>query len=295
MKLLRNLGGMLSLLLLLGLLMSTAPAGAQTLTGLSFERSITLTNVLTTTPPALPPSVLAALASGALDFREQINFNPQANTITSTLFVVPSGSPNPTNLALLPFNAFLAVVTGSVTDIHFSSKPVAAVQIDSLVQNSTGVPLQGALASLSFSYSSDKPPKISNVIETAGGIVVLYSASSQGTFAITQPPSGGGGGGTAPITVMINGSTVGASGATFQTVSNLIDLDASATTTSNSGATLKFLWTLASGSPGATITDSDKSKVHVILGAGKGTYIVQLQVTDSTGTTTTVNITIQFV
>src|ERR1700732_4413330 len=98
MKLLRNFGGALSL----ALVVSCVPLGAQTVTAYSAERTLSLTNVLTTVTPTAPASLLAALAAGAIEIREQTNYNPQSNVLTSTVFVVPTGSPNPTNLASLP-------------------------------------------------------------------------------------------------------------------------------------------------------------------------------------------------
>src|SRR5260370_11191838 len=129
MKLLRNLGGMLSVALLLGLLVFSAPAGAQSLTALSLERTLTLNNILTTVTPTIPASVAAALASGATEAREQAIFNPQTDTLTSNLFLVPSRSPVPTNLALLPFSSFASVVTTAIDKIVFKSNPVSAATI----------------------------------------------------------------------------------------------------------------------------------------------------------------------
>src|ERR1051326_8554710 len=94
MRLFRNLSGALSLAVLL-VVLSTATARAQTLTPVSLERSLALNNILTSiTPQGISSTALAALASGALDLREQVNFNPSANTLSSTVFVVPTAAPN---------------------------------------------------------------------------------------------------------------------------------------------------------------------------------------------------------
>ena len=296
MKLLRSLGGMLSVALLLGILVFSAPAGAQTLTALSVERTLTLNNILTTVTPTIPASVAAAIAGGALEVREQVVFNSQSNTLTSTVFLVAAGAPVPTNLALLPFNAFVAVVTTAIDKIVFTSKPVSAVTITGNIVQSTQTPYGSALGSystFSFGLSSDKPPKISNVIETNAGYIVLYSASAQGTVTITQP-AGGGGGGTAGITVVVNGATVGTSGATLQTTSSLVTLDPTGSKSTNAGA-LTFSWSVAPGSPSASITVASSGVAQIQLGSGKGTYIFVLKVTDSTGASSSVNVTIQFI
>ena len=287
--------GMLSVALLLGLLVSSAPAGAQSLTALSLERTLTLNNVLTTVTPTLPANVAAAIAGGAAEIREQIVFNPQSNTLTSTVFLVPSGSPVPTNLGLLPFGSFIAVSTTAITNIFISSKPVSAVTIvGNVIQSSSpfGSGL-GGVSTFSFGLSSDKPPKISNVIETESGLLVLFSAAAQGTITIAQPASGGGGG-SAGVTVVVNGVTVGSSGTTLQTTSNLITLDPTGSKSNNAGA-LTFSWSLAPGSPSASINVSSSGVAQIQLGAGKGTYVIVLKVTDSTGASSTVNITIQFI
>jgi len=195
MKLFRSMGGALSLASLLGLLLvSSTPAGAQTLTALSLERSVALNNILTTiTPTGLSSAALAAIAAGSLDIREQSNFNPTTNTLTTTVFVVPTGAPNPTNLSQLPFASFVASTTMSIDKIYITSKPYNAVSLVGTVTQSTNTPYGnylGAAEQFSFGFTSDKPPKINNVIEVFGGAVVIYSAASQGTFTITQPSTG---------------------------------------------------------------------------------------------------------
>ena len=125
MKLLPSLGGALSLAVLLGLLVSSVPAGAQTLTQLNFERSLALNNVLTTiTPQGLSTAALAAIAAGALDIREQINYNSATSSLTSTTFVVPTGAPNPTPLGQLPTSSFVAQVTMLVDRIYITGSAV---------------------------------------------------------------------------------------------------------------------------------------------------------------------------
>src|ERR1041385_7427646 len=84
MRLLQKLGGALSLALILGLAVSSVPAAAQTgstLTALSIERSLSLNNVLSTLTPTLPANLLASIAGGALDVREQTSYNPQLSAL----------------------------------------------------------------------------------------------------------------------------------------------------------------------------------------------------------------------
>jgi len=294
MKLLRSLGGALSLAILLGLLLSSVPAGAQTLTALQLERSIALNNILTTiTPQGIPPTLLAALAGGALDLREQINFNPQANALTSTVFVVATGSPFPTNLINLPATSLVAQTTLGIDRIYLT-KPGYVLAVGSIVQSTT-TPYgnyQGFPADFSFAYSSDKVPKISNVIETVAGTIVIYSAAGNGTFTIVSPPTTGGGGGGTGVVVSVNGST--SATPTFSTTSNQIILNASASTSTNPG-TLTYVWQVVQGSAAISFPGGNTSIANVQLGAGKISYVIKLTVTDATGVSAVATITVQLI
>lgn len=295
MKLFRSIGGALSSALLLGLLVSSVPANAQTLTALSLERSLSLNNILTTiTPTGLSTTALAAIAAGSLDIREQVNFNSQANALTSTVFVVPTGSPNPTNLSQLPFTSIVASTTLAIDRIYITSKPSNAVLFVGTISQSTNTPFGnylGATADFSFGFSNDKPPKISNVIETIAGTIVLYSASSSGTFTITSPSSGGGGG-TTGVNISINGVT--GTSPTFTTTTNQIILDASASTTTNGGK-LTYAWSVVTGSAGISFPNGNNAVANVQLGSGKITYVLKLVITDSTGASSTATITINLI
>jgi len=294
MKLVRNLGGALSLALLVGMVLSSVPLGAQTVTAFTAERSLTLTNILTTVTPSAPASLLAALAAGAVEIREQTSFNAVNSTLNSTFFVVPTGAPNPTNLAQLPFSAFVASTTLTVDRIYVTTSPAAAAFVGRVTQ-STATPFgnyAGASGTYSFGYTSATPPKITNVIETINGLIVLYSPAATGTFTITGLP-GTGGGGTGGISVVINGSSDAAP--TFTTVINQVVLDASASTTAT-GGTLSYAWAVAAGSPSASIIGGSTSKATIQLGAGKNVYKFTLTVTDSMGTTPTViTVTVNYV
>jgi hypothetical protein len=293
MKLLRSLGGALSLAVLLGLLVSSVPAGAQTLTQLNLERSLALNNILTTiAPQGLSTAALAAIAAGALDVREQVNYNTATSSLTSTIFVVPTGSPNPTPLGQLPTSSFVAQVTMLVDRIYITSNPAPAVRLVGTVNQSTATPYGNYLGnseSFSFGYTTDTPPKINNVEESFSGAVVLYSASSSGTFTITRPSSGGGG--STGVAISVNGVT--GLTPTFTTTLNQIILDASASTSSNPGA-LTFSYVFVTGS-GAISFGTKSSIANVQLGSGKLVYTIKLTVTDSTGVSSVATITINYI
>src|ERR1700730_15494713 len=128
MKSLRSLGGGLFLASVLGMIVSSIPASAQTsssaptLTSLSsFEQSLTASSVL---PPitSLPPEVLASIAGGALDLRVQTNYNPSASILTLTFFAVQTGSPIPTNLGTVNPASIFGSLTITVDKIYATSK-----------------------------------------------------------------------------------------------------------------------------------------------------------------------------
>jgi hypothetical protein len=281
------------------LMLSPVPSDAQMLAALSgFERSLTLNHVLTTASANIPPGLLAPLIGGALEVREQTNYNPQLNALTSTIFVVEPSAPSPTNLALVPPLSILGGATTSVDRIYITSKPVPAVQLAGTITQSSATlfgSFLGAPLAYSFGYTSDTPPKIMNVVEAIAGLGVLYSSDASGTFTITQPPGGGGGGGGGMgITLVLTGpGGVSSSTNSFQTVGNLFALDASKTTSSNAGP-LTFAWTPMPGYPSVGISGGSTGTPTVQLSSGFGTYKLGLTVTDSTGLTATATITIQY-
>jgi hypothetical protein len=294
MKLLRNLGGALSVALLVGLVLSSVPLGAQTVTAFTAERSLSLTNILTTITPTAPASLLASLAAGAVEIREQSSLNATNSTLVSTFFIVPTGSPNPTNLAQVPFSAFVATTTLTIDRTYVTTTPVAVAFVGRVTQSTT-TPFgnyAGASGTYSFGYTTDTPPKINNVIETVNGLIVLYSPAATGTFTITGLPTTPGTG-TGGVSVVINGSS--SATPTFTTVVNQILLDASASTTTT-GGTLTYAWALAAGSPSAAITGGNTSKASIQLNSGQNAYKFTLTITDSKGTAPTViPVTVNFI
>jgi|HubBroStandDraft_6_1064221.scaffolds.fasta_scaffold441275_1 hypothetical protein len=299
MKLLRTIGGAFSVAMIIGLLTAAVPAGAQTLTSLTMERVLTLSSAQSSLTSNLPASVLASIASGTLEIHEQSNYNPQANTLTSTFFLEPAGTTTtpPTNLGTVAGSSVLAIVALTPDKIYVTS---SAVQFVGLISQSN-TPLfgtasyQGVPATFSFGYTSATPPAIHDVIDTVAGVAVAYTASATGTFVISQPtgPTGPGGGGSG-VTVSVNGST----GATisFQTTVNQLTLNASASTSSNAGS-LTYAWSIPTGAPsvGISFPGGNTAMAFVQLAGGKQAYTITLTVTDSTGATATSTITIDFI
>src|SRR5277367_2258647 len=197
----RTMLGAFALALVL-VLASSAPATAQTVQAFNVERTIALSDILTTISPNLPASTLAALAGGALEIREVLAYNSQSNSLTSTIFAVPTGSPIPTPPAALANlgSALVAVVTMTIDKIYVTETPFMAISFIGTDSQSTTTPYgsyQGAVSNVSVGFTTDTPPKISNVIETVAGAIVIYSPTATvNTVTVTAPPTTGGGGGT---------------------------------------------------------------------------------------------------
>jgi hypothetical protein len=299
MRLLRFLGGAFSVILILGLLAVTLPAGAQTLDSLTAERVLVLTGIHSSLSPNLPASVLASLASGTLEIHEQTNYNPQASTLTSTVFLMPANSTPPTNLGTVPQSNILAVLAINAAGVYVTK---SAVELVGLV-SSTSTPLygtasyQGAPAVYSFGYTTDTPPKIHDVTESVAGAVVVWTSTATGTFTITQPSSGGGGGtGTGTgVTVVVTGPGGSSMSNTFATNVNQVTLNAGGSMSANAGA-LTYSWSIPMGAPSAAISfpGGNTAMPLIQLVSGMQTYTVELTVTDSTGATATATITIMY-
>jgi hypothetical protein len=298
MKLLRSIGGALSIALILGLLAVAVPAGAQTLNTLTMERVLVLSSAHSTLTPNLPASLLGSVTSGALEIHEQTNYNPQASLLTSTFFVMPAGSTLPTSLSTVPATNYLATLSLSVDKTYVTS---SAVQFAGTISQSSA-PLfgsasyQGAPATLSFGYTKDTPPKIHDVIESIAGVAVAYTGAATGTLTITQPTTPGGPGGGTGVTIVIVGPGGSNTSNTFQTTVNQVALDASGSKSTNAGA-LTYTWSIPQGSPSAVISfpGGDTTKPFVQLISGQQTYTINLTVTDATGATATATITVQYI
>lgn len=289
----RSLAGVLALVLVFGLLVTAVPATAQTLQAFNIERSIALNAISTQIPPNIPANVLAALAGGALEIREALVYNQPANTLTSTVFLVPTGSPLPTpSLVLALQTGFVATTTMSIDRIYVTSTPYPSLLfVGSLVQSTT-TPFgnyQGAVETVSVGYTNDTPPKLNTVMETVAGAVSLYSPSAvANAFTVkgTSSGGGGGGGGTGAPTVVINP-------ASQTSIGREVVLDASGSTDPN-GLSLTYSWTYV-GSPIPTLLHSNSAQVTVQLTNGPGVYTIQVTVTNSAGKSSTGTATINYV
>ena len=282
-------------LALLLVLASSVPATAQTLQALNIERTIGLNNILTGITPNLTADVLAALAGGAIEIREVLAYNPQANTLTSTVFVVPTGSPTPTPVSTLSNlgSKLVAVVTMTVDKIYVNTTPFMSVMFVGTDTQSTVTPYgtyQGAASSVSVGFTADTPPQVNTVIETVAGAIVLYSPTATvNTFTVVVPPPGGGGGGGGSVVPMVVITPAN------QTVlTKEVTLDASQSTDPN-GLALTYQWSVV-GSANVSLLHGNAAVATAQLnGNGPNTYTFMVTVTDTAGNTATAMTTVSYV
>jgi hypothetical protein len=266
-------------------------------TSFSIERVLTLTDVLTTHTPSVPANIIASITSGAQEIRERLIYNPPANTLTSTVFLVAPGSPNPTPIAVNITGTTLASYTIAIDRVYNSCKPYPSVMFVGTVSSSSGGPavpngiynvsFVGAPAAVSIGYTTDTPPLINNVVDLFAGIVVSFSAAGNGTVtfpAVPVTPPGT----TGPVIVLnINVPQTGR----LQVFNQPFHLDASQSTDS-SGSPLTFLWSV---NPPVAFSPSPTAPAIDIQFPGQGDFTVTLTVTSSTGQTSSVTIPLQFI
>jgi uncharacterized protein (TIGR03437 family) len=176
----------------------TAPPATQSF---SIERAVMPSNTGTTFDTNLSSTILASLALGTLEMREQLVYNPQTNTLTSTVFLVQPGSPIPTPTDVDITSMILATYSISVDRTYTSCSPVPSVMFTGTVTSSTGgasapngiynLTFSGTPAAVSIGYTTDNPPIINNVVTLFAGVVVSYSPAGFGTLTFLGNPMAG--------------------------------------------------------------------------------------------------------
>ena len=165
----------------------TAPPATQSF---SIERTVMPSNTETTYNTSLSSTILASLALGTLEMREQLVYIPQTNTLTSTVFLVQPGSPIPTPADVNITAMTLATYTVSVDRTYTSCSPYPSVMFTGTITSSTGgasapngiynLTFSGTPAAVSIGYTTDNPPMINNVVTLFAGVVVSYAPADMG-------------------------------------------------------------------------------------------------------------------
>lgn len=180
----------------------------------SIERAIQTSDVETTYATDLSSSILSSLAAGTMEMREQLVYNPQANTLTSTVFLVDAGAPIPTPSGADISSTTLATYSISVNNTYASCSPVPSILFAGTVTSSTGgaaasagiygLTFSGTPAAVSIGYTNTDPPTVNNVVTLFAGVAVSYSQAGYGT--LTFPSTGSAGQPT--ITSVVNAASL---------------------------------------------------------------------------------------
>lgn len=268
---------------------TVAPGGV---TALSIERTLTLSNLLTTLTPNVPASVLAGITSGAQEIRSRLIYNPAANTLTDTTFLVAPGSPSPTPIGLDVTGSTIQGYQLSVDRVYTSCAPKPSVLFVGTITGPAAGPfgvLTGAPAAVSVGYTTDTPPKINNVVELIAGEIVAFSSGANGTLtfpAVTVTPPGT----ASAAPTLVFGPGVNTTGPN-QVFFNPFHLDVSGTT-DPAKLPVTFMFTsdrAVDFKPGPTSPTPD-----LYFDAGPGDYTITVTATNSAGLASSQQILIQY-
>lgn len=269
---------------------TTAPTS---ITTLSLESVLTLSDVLTTLTPNIPSNLLASIAGGAQEIRSRLIYNPQQNTLTNTVFLVAAGSPNPTPLSTNVGPATILSFVINVSQIYTSCKPTPSVLMVgtiSSVPNAAFGDFTGAPAAVSFGYTTDTTPVINNVVEVVAGQAVAYSAASTDvSFTFPAAPVTPPGSGTGNPTIVLNPAPP--TSGSVQVFASPYYIDASGST-DPSKLPLTYSWTSnppANFTPGANVPNPT-----IYFVSGQSDYSITLTVTDSAGNKSTQTFTLEY-
>jgi hypothetical protein len=269
---------------------TTAPTSIDTF---NIERTLSLTSntgVFTTMTPTIPPNILQAITSGAIEVRERAVLNTTNNTIMVQAFTVQPGSPSPTTPSTIASSSVLYNYRISVQDMYFSCKPVPSGVIVGTIQNNSPLTpfgdLVGSLAVITFGYTTDNPPKLNNVNIIVPGVAGLYTASAVGTLQFPSGPvTPPGTNQTGPVVVITGGNTQ-------VTSQRQIVLDASQSMDPNH-LQLMYEWTQVNKNVQAAINNGNTA-MPLITFTQTGDYTFEVTVTNSAGQSSTAQVTISY-
>jgi hypothetical protein len=201
-------------------------------------------------------TLTATNAAGSVTSTATVNVTPAAPAITSF-----TANPNPSPSAGSP-----VVLTCTAT-------------------NATSVTLNGTTTNGLTATATVNPQTSTTYICTATG-ANNQTATQSLVVAVNGTGGGGGNNNQAPQIVI-------AGGATQNSYTRYLTLDASGTTSPGGNTPLQYLWTSVNNN--ATIINASSAKTQVQLGTIYGSYVFQLTVIDSKGNSSTQFVTINLV
>lgn len=267
---------------------TTAPTSIK---ALNLERNLNVSSGLfTTLTPNIPANVLAAIASGALEVREQTNYDVQNNVVNVQAFTTQPGSPSPTPSNTIQTGNVLWGFRIQVENTYFSCQPVPSVLVvGRILSNYPNTPFgnaNNALVAIGFGYTTDNPPKVNNVTMLVPGVAGLYTPAAVGT--LTFPTSTV----NPPGTTDNNPVIVFRPGQTQATASKQIFLDASQSKDPNN-LQLTYAWRQVNTNLPASISNGSTATPLVTFGP-KGDYTFEVTVTNSQGGKSTAQTTVTY-
>ncbi len=178
------------------------------------ERTVQTSNIESTYDTSLSESVLASLASGELEMREQLLYNPQSYTLTSTVFLVPPGSTIPTPASVDIAATTLATYSIAINRTSTSCSPYPSLLFAGTITSSSGgasapngiygLKFNGTPATVSIGYAAGNPPQFNNVVTLFAGFAVSYSQVAYGTLTFLGSPVAG----QPTVTSVVNGASL---------------------------------------------------------------------------------------
>jgi len=264
----------------LGQTVTTAPNTLQ------IERTVKVMDAFNANKTVIPAAFAVAVNSGALEIREQMNYN--GTMLAVAMFIATPGSVSPTVLGTLMPQNLLSVTQIAVDKVYVTAGPAATMLFTGKTVSNQPVSvygdLTGSLASLSFGYSGDKTAQFTNIVSVAAGMVASYSATGVGNINFPPPVTPPSGTGTGPQIVITPA---------YQMASiKFLTLDASATTDAQ-GLPMTFVWRAVNKS--VAIANPNNAVVSIQLSEGAGDYVFEVTVTDTAGVIAKATTTISYV
>jgi hypothetical protein len=282
---------LMSLVVLFGWHAFAQSTSTPELSTLTQEAVVPFSQIAFTATPAIPPALLQAVQSGALEIRQAASYvavvppgtneGPSSRRLTVRTFVVQPNSPNPTPTT--GQGNLIETFEIDVNNVYFSTNPRSVALVGTVASGNSPVgSVAGATAIYAAGYDTGTPTKFNSTIFTIVGVASSYARESTGTLTVVGQQGPGTPGGT-------NEAPVANAGANSSTVSLQIQLDGSASTDPEGGP-LTYAWRSVGKS--ASIGNANTARPTVQFGEGFGEYTFELTVTDEQGASATARVVI---